>query len=311
MNIRATMAFLGICLIAAALYGVGVIREPSVKPAPGSTLKITTSFYPLFFFTKEIAGEHADVANLTPAGAEPHEYEPTSQDMVRLEESQIVVANGIVEPWLAKMREGFAERRVTLVATAEGLASRQMTEANNHVAQDPHIWLSPRLAKQMVGRIKAALSQQDPAHAADYEAHAEDLTRRLTELDEHFSKGLQSCAQKSFVTAHAAFGYLADDYGLTQISIAGLSPEAEPSPQTLGEIATVAKAARVKYIFFEPSTSARLSETLAHELGAQTLVLNPLEGLTSEDIAAGKTYFTEMEQNLAHLRLALACPTPS
>lgn len=286
-------------------------RSAPTTSNTSARLKITTSFYPLFFFTKEIAREYADVTNLTPAGAEPHEYEPTPQDIVHLEESQLVIVNGDVEPWLVKVKEELAAKHITLVTTSEGLLSREVTEEDNHIVKDPHIWLSPRLAKQIVERVRDALSKQDPKHATDYEVRADGLLRQLEDLDAQFARGLQSCAQKRFVTSHSAFGYLAADYGLTQIGIAGLSPEAEPSPQALATIADFAKTHEIKYIFFETLVNPKLSNTLAREIGAQTLVLNPLEGLTDEEVARGKTYVSEMQQNLANLRLALACSTPT
>lgn len=303
-------------LVGALLVGaiaVGAMYTASNRAIAPSTqtstkMRITASFYPLYFFTKEIAGDDADVQNLTPAGAEPHEYEPTPQEIIRLEESQIVIVNGAMEPWLGKIKQSLSDKGIVLVTTGEGLFSRQEKNGDSHAVQDVHVWLSPRIAKHIVERIRDALSNKDPQHATRYHARTEDLIRRLTELDAQFTQGLRGCTQTSFITSHAAFGYLADEYGLTQIGIAGLSPEAEPSPQALGEIADVAKTHKIKYIFFETLVDPRLANTLAEEVGAQTLVLNPLEGMSDQDIAKGKTYFTEMQQNLAHLRLALTCP---
>ncbi len=283
-------------IVVGAMYAVSkrVTTTPSV-PTNGK-MRVTASFYPFYFFTREIAGDDADVKNLTPAGAEPHEYEPTPQEIIRLEESQMVIVHGTMEPWLGKMKQGLSDKGIVLITTREGFS------------QDAHVWLSPRIAKHIVERIRDALSDKDPQHASNYHVRAEDLTRRLTELDVQFTQGLQGCAQTMFITSHAAFGYLAAEYGLMQRGIAGFSPEAEPSPQALGEMVDVAKTHKIKYIFFETLVDPGLANTLAQEVGAQTLVLNPLEGISDQDIAKGKTYFTEMQQNLAHLRLALTCP---
>ncbi len=299
MHYRVTLSVIGMLLLLGGLFLAGrwVSNQQSLSSIASTKMQVTTSFYPLYFFTKDIAGGDADVKNLTSAGAEPHEYEPTPMDVARLEESQIVVVNGLVEPWVKGMRQEFAQRQIALVTT------------DDEAARDPHTWLSPKRAQKMVEVIRDALSQKDPAHANGYRDRAEKLTQRLVDLDAEFARGLQGCAKQQFITAHEAFGYVAADYGLTQIGIAGLSPEVEPSSQALGAIATMAKQQGVAYIFVEPLTSTKFADTLAREVGAKTLTLNPLEGLTDAEIKSGKTYFTEMQQNLAHLRLALTCPT--
>ncbi len=298
------------CLVALGVILLNLRPQTEEVPSPMTAkMRIATSFYPLYYFTKTIVGDDAAVYNLTPAGAEPHDYEPTPQDIVRLHNSRIVIVNGVVEPWVGKVRDELIAKDVVLIQASDGLMSHQMTDENNHAVSDPHIWLSPRVAQQVIERIERAVVAADPAHAGGYHLRAESLKQRLVELDTQFKQGLQGCKQNQFITAHSAFGYLAAEYGLTQIGIAGLSPEAEPSPQALGEITRFAKQYEIKYIFFESLINPRLANTLAQEVGAQTLVLNPLEGLTPEEVSKGKDYFTEMQSNLTNLRLALACPT--
>lgn len=305
MRHRVILYLVGALLILGGFFLVDkwVLQRQILSKPVQNKLQITASFYPLYFFTKEIAGEDADIKNLTPAGAEPHEYEPTPMDIVHLEESQVVVVNGLVEPWIKGMQQDFTQKQITLVVTNE------VDRVQRGEALDPHTWLSPKRAQKMVGVIRDALSQKDPEHADRYRSRAEKLTQKLGDLDAEFQRGLQGCAKQQFITAHEAFGYLAADYGLTQIGIAGLSPEVEPSSQTLAAIATMAKQQGVAYIFVEPLASAKFADTLAREVGAQILTLNPLEGLTDAEIKSGKTYVTEMQQNLAHLRTALTCPT--
>lgn len=306
----------GLVLGSMLAYGYISQRSSRVTPAtttsapgsPGTKLRITTSFYPLYYFTQAIIGDHAEVYNLTPTGVEPHDYEPTPQDIVRLQDSQIVIVNGEIEPWIGDLKNELIAKKIALVQTSEGLISQQITDEDGRVVKDPHIWLSPRIAQRIVERIEAIVSEKDPTHAADYHLRAESLRQQLVQLDMQFMQGLQACQQSRFITSHLAFGYLAADYGLTQVGIAGLSPDAEPSPRELADIVNFAKANQIKYIFFETLVNPRLATTLAREVGAQTLVLNPLEGLTDQDMAQGKDYFTEMQQNLSNLRLALACP---
>jgi len=169
------------------------------------------------------------------------------------------------------------------------------------------VWLSPPVAKQMVNRIAAGFEQIDPAHAAYYDSNRRTLDAQLDDLDGEYRRGLAHCATKEVTTSHAAFGYLATTYGLHQVPIFGLSPDAEPSPRQLASIASFAKKNHVTTIFFESLLSPKLSQTIASEVGARTMVLDPIEGLTSDDLAAGNNYFTAMRQNLASLRAALQC----
>lgn len=286
------------------ILAMAVLRSNPALPASGKPA-VAASFYPLYFFAQTIAGDRAMVYNLTPAGVEPHDYEPTVQDMVRLETSDVIIVNGGgLEPWLEKKEADFAG---LVVPVSEGLLSRDRLDEESRRQTDPHIWLSPPLAATVVERVAGALIQVDPAGGSEYRVRADQLIARLKNLDEQFRSGLARCGQKSFVTAHAAFGYLAAEYNLTQIGIAGLSPESEPGLQELSAVAAFARANKIKHIFFETLTSPKLAQIIAREVGATTLVLNPLEGITADETAAGNDYFTVMENNLAQLRLALAC----
>lgn len=280
---------------------------PLVTKLTDSRLKITTSFYPLYFFTKEIADDRADVYNITPAGAEPHDYELTSEDRARIEDSSLLVLNGaMLEPWGSNIKNILAGSTTKVVTVGDILATDTLNE-NGAIGRDPHVWLDPVLAKKEVATIADALIQTDPRNTASYQANLQVLNGKLDALDAQYRSALQTCQQKNIVTSHAAFNYLAKEYGLNQVSITGLSPDAEPSAETLAQIADFARKNNVKYIFFESLVSPKLAETVAREVGAQTMVLNPIEGLTDTDIAAGKNYFTEMEANLNNLKLSLQC----
>ncbi len=163
------------------------------------------------------------------------------------------------------------------------------------------------LAKKEAQKIARAIITIDPTNKNFYENNERNLEKRLDALDTSFQDGLRECQQKNFVTSHSAFGYIASRYGLKQIAISGLSPDQEPSPKELAQVAQFAKNNNVTYIFFETLISPKLSETVAREIGAKTLVFNPLEGLTKEDEAAGKDYFSVQQDNLANLRIALIC----
>jgi zinc transport system substrate-binding protein len=169
------------------------------------------------------------------------------------------------------------------------------------------VWLDPVRAQAQVEAIRAGLDRMDPANAAAYAVAAEAYRAKLDALHAAFQAGLKHCARRDVVTTHAAFAYLTQRYGLTQVPIHGLAPEAEPSPAELADLVKVARQRKVKYVFFETLISSRLAETLAREVGAQTLVLNPIEGLTREEQAAGRGYLSLMEANLKNLRTALDC----
>lgn len=270
-------------------------------------IQVITSIYPLYYFATRIGGEKIDVYNIVPSGAEPHEYEPTAQDIARIERSDILIVNGVnLEPWAARLKKDLQGKNILMIIAGENLANLTMEEENKQIP-DPHIWLSPPLAKKEIEKIAEAIAQTDKKNAEYYQSNASQLISEMDNLNNNYATGLSQCNQNKIITSHAAFGYMAQAYNLQQVSIAGLSTEEEPSIKQLAEIADFAKKNSVKYIFFERLVSPKLSETLAQEIGAQTLVLDPLEGISEDDMKAGKNYFTIMKENLTNLRTALEC----
>lgn len=267
--------------------------------AQKTKIQVSASFYPVYFFAKEIGGDRAFVKNITPAGVEPHDYEPTTQDIANIENGDLLVLNGGVEAWGNKIRDNLRETKVKIVIAGEGLYTAQI--------QDPHFWLSPPLAKKEVEKITEGYISIDPNNSNYYKEKENILENKLDDLNNKFKAGLKDCSSHDFVTSHAAFSYLAEQYDLIQIPISGLSPDEEPSAQKLARVVDLAKRKNVKYIFFEKLISPKLAETIAAEVGAQTLVLDPLEGISDDDSSAGKNYFTVMEDNLKNLHTALQC----
>lgn len=296
---------LGVVVI--GLFTLAIKNNNGTPAISSHKPQVVASFYPLYFFASQIAGDKADVTNITPAGAEPHDYEPTAQDIARMETSDVLVLNGGgLEAWGNDVRTNINPAKTIIVTAGEGLTTQEVVEDGEKIV-DPHVWLSPVLAEQMVDKIEGALAKTDPTNASYYQSNAEALKSKLGVLDGEYKQGLAVCKEKNIITSHAAFGYLASTYGLNQIPIAGLSPDAEPSPKQLADITKFAKDNHIKYIFFESLVSPKLSQTIAAEVGAQTLVSSPLEGLTNDEIASGKDYFTEMRNNLANLKIALQC----
>ncbi|MEK0317812.1 metal ABC transporter substrate-binding protein [Cohnella sp. 56] len=282
-------------------------------------LNVVTTFYPMYEFSRQVGGEHANVTALIPPGVEPHDWEPSAKDMVKLKEADVFVYNGIVEGWAEDALSSAANDKRLVVKASEGITlmeglpeeEEEGEEAHEHEhehedhALDPHVWLNPVLAQQEVAAIEAAFELADPEHKDDYKKNAEAYIAELKKLDEQYQAGLKDTKRKEFVTQHAAFGYLAKQYGLTQVPIAGLSPEQEPSPASMADIAEFAKQHQVKTIFFETLVEPKVAQTVADEIGAKTDVLNPLEGLTDEDRKNNLDYIGIMKNNLEALKKAL------
>lgn len=274
-------------------------------------LPVVASFYPLAEFSQRIGGSRAGVTNLIPAGLEPHEYEPTPQDLVRLKRARVVVYNGAgLEPWVARLLPEIPATVVKVNAT-EGLSLLTWEPGSRGAREgqgvDPHVWLDPLLAREQARRILAGLVQADPTGRGEYETHAAALDLDLLTVHRRFTEALARCARREFVTTHAAFGYLARRYDLTQVAIVGLSPEAEPAPARLVEVTAFVRQHRIPVIFYDTLAGPRLADVVAREAGAGTAALNPLEGLTVQEQREGKTYFTVMYENLAGLVDGLGC----
>ncbi len=279
----------------------GCIEQTKSSEKISEKINVVTTFYPLYEFSKRIGGEKADVSILVPAGSEPHDWEPRPKDIVKIESARIFVYNGGgLEPYIDKIIKKIESPELIVVDSSEGI---QLIKEGG--TPDPHIWLDPVLAEHQAEAIEKAFIEADPKNSDYYMTNTRLLKQDLDALDANISKELAPAKKKVFITAHAAFGYFARRYGLTQIAIAGLSPDIEPSPAKIAEVVKTAQENGVKYIFFETLLSPKLSETIAQEMGAKTLVLNPIEGLSEEQIRQGDNYFTIMRENVKNLKLAL------
>ena len=242
------------------------------------------AFYPLAWAAEEVAAGDFEVVNLTPPGVEPHDLELSARDVERVREADVVfyLGQGFM-PALEDALDGHPHA----VDLLEG-----------ELLRDPHVWLDPAKLAAIAERIAEELGQPDnPA----------DLVGRLDELDGELERGLADCKRHEIVTSHAAFGYLAAAYGLRQIALTGISPEGEPSPRALERLVEEVESSDATTVFFETLVSPRLAETVAREAGAGTAALNPLEGLSEDELDAGADYLSVMRDNLVTLRRALGC----
>ena len=280
------LSILVVTLLVAGCGGTsGSDRRPTVVAA----------FYPLAWAAQRIAGPGVRVVNLTPAGAEPHDLELTPRDIEAIDDAKLVLYLGRgFQPAVEKAVEDRSGPSVDLLE-AQDLAAGEGEERG---AADPHVWLDPVRFEGIAVAIGAALHREEAAAS---------LAARLRRLDLRFRVGLRDCARHELVTSHAAFGYLAARYGLRQVALTGLSPEAEPSPRDLEALVDEVRKSGATTVFFETLVSSRLAQTVAREAGATTAVLDPIEGLTDDEIAAGDDYPSVMRRNLSTLRRALAC----
>jgi zinc transport system substrate-binding protein len=268
--------------------------------------EVVAGFYPLFEAAQRLGAERVHVTNLTPAGSEPHDLELNSRQIDRIEDAAVVLFLGRgFQPALEKAAGRTEGTTVDVLSGVGDLLPAPAADDDLNV--DPHVWLDPSLFKGIVGEVARALSEADPSNRSTYETNAASYVRELDELDAAFAQGLARCDRKVIVTSHAAFGYLARRYGLTQEPIAGLEPESEPSPRRLADLAAKVRADGTTTIFYETLVSPKVAESLAREAGVRTAVLDPLEGLSEENAKSGKTYVSVMRENLAALRQALGC----
>jgi zinc transport system substrate-binding protein len=292
-------------LVVASLMGAVACDGGAPEPDDEGKLTVVTTIYPMQYFASRIAGGDAVVRSLVGPGTEAHAFEPTTADVQRLAGADLVIANGLaLEPWLGRVLTALGDDGPTRVVETAALDDSGDPDARD---VDPHVWLDPVLAMAQVARVQAAFEALDPAHAADYRTRASDLLADLEALDEAFTSGLASCAQESFVTTHAAYGYLAERYGLEQVAIAGLTPEAQPSARELAALTERVTAIGLGYVLVEPTLSSRLAQTVAAESGLELLPIHQLESATSEELAEHGDYLGLMRANLASLQVALEC----
>lgn len=265
-------------------------------------LTAMTSFYPLLYVTQQVGGDRVDATSLTPPGAEPHDLELSPNAVAQLGAADVVVYLDGFQPAVDEAVEQTGPAIVVDAADHTGLSGEPADE-DGHAGADPHFWLDPLRLGAVAADVAEALGTADPDGAAVYTANAERLRDELATLDAEFHEGLARCESSTIVVSHDAFGYLTETYGLEQVSIAGLDPEAEPSPARLAEVAAVVEDEGVSTVFTESLVSSRVAETLAADLGVRAAVLDPLEGLVDET----KDYQQVMRENLAALREALGC----
>lgn len=307
MNTQVKLAILAILVaIPLASYSVWA-TDPSrdFSKDAESKLNVISSFYPLYEFSKNVGKDKVNVTLLVPTGVEPHDWEPTIQDVQQMQRADLIVINGIgFEEWVSDLAEINYQGRI--VDTSKGIVIKhnEVFESNNddghsHKQNDPHIWLDPTLAMVQVQNIADSFSSADPANARYYQENAARYIDKLEKLDSKIKDELYGC-KDDFIAFHDAFSYFAEQYGLNQHTIIPSNdPHGEPTAKTLQNMVNTAKDLDVKIIFTEEAVDPRTSQVIANEIGAKTLVLSPIE------IGNDKSYIQRMIQNLENLKEAL------
>jgi zinc transport system substrate-binding protein len=276
------MRLITVFIIAALVSGCGSVSHGAART------HVVAAFYPVAYAASQVGGPGLVVENLTPPGVEPHDLEATPDAVKAIREADHVLLLG----------DGFQPQ----LEAAAGKGSRVVylldTPGLGRHGADPHVWLDPIRYTLIVKRIATALGRPNAAAP---------MLAKLGQLDRAYRTGLRNCTRHEIVTSHEAFAYLGQRYGLRQIAITGITPEAEPRPQDLKHVIDVVRATHATTIFFETLVSPKLAQTVARATGATTAVLDPIEGLTPAEQRRGENYFTVMRENLRALRAALGC----
>lgn len=308
---KARLLLLVLCAALVFLSACSSAGDPAIL-SDTKKLSVVASFYPMFDFATKIGGDKVSVTTLVPAGTEPHDWEPAAADIITLEKAAVFIYNGAgMEHWVGDVLESLENKNLITVEAAKGIElleghGHEDSDGGEEASYDPHVWLNPMYTKAEMTAIKNAFIEADPANKDYYEANYTKVAGDLDALDREFKEALSPLQNKDIVVAHEAFGYLCSAYGLTQVAIEGLSADAEPDPARLAEIIDFAQAHHVKVIFFEELVSPEVAETVAEAVGAEIDVLNPLEGLSDEQLQAGDDYFSVMRRNLKSLVSALS-----
>ena len=274
----------------------------SATPGSGNKLSIVAAFYPLQYVTQQVGGDLVTVTNLVKPGAEPHDLELQPKQLAELSRADLVVYLRGFQP---AVDEGVDQQAGDAsLDTAAIQPLRAAPAGAEEPGEDPHIWLDPIRLAAVAGKVAERLAALDEPNADGYLDRAAALKAKLEALDREYAAGLATCQRHEIVTSHAAFGYLAQRYGLTQIPITGITPEEEPTPQRYAEAARKAREVKATTIFFETLVSPKVAQSMASEVGAKTAVLDPLEGI---EAGAAADYVSVMRTNLATLRTALGC----
>lgn len=285
------------------LTGALLVACSATSASTASKLSVTAAFYPLQFLAERIGGNAVSVTNLTPPGAEPHDLELRPSDVVAIRSARLVLYLGGLQPAVDDAIKTLPDRTRAFDALSL-IPVRHLGDGSI----DAHFWLDPTLFSKAAVAIEQRLEKVDPKDAGVFQHNLTQLDAQLAQLDRDFTSGLARCARHEFFTGHAAFGYMAARYGVRQIGITGLNPEAEPSPRQLTQIIELARRLHPTVIYAEKLVSSRSVDAVARAVGARVATLDPIEGLLPAQRSAGADYLSLMRQDLLIMQQGLSCP---
>ncbi|MBU5677180.1 zinc ABC transporter substrate-binding protein [Alkaliphilus sp. MSJ-5] len=298
---------------------IGIIEGTDEKE---DLLKVYTSFYPYYDFAKNLGGDNIQLDTIVPTGTEPHSFEPSPKTIAELEKADVFIYNGLhMEPWVDRVLNLLEGKDIYIVDASKAVElinydtkhnddhnhedEQEEEHDHDHGEYDPHIWVDPVNAIHISKMIKEAFIDVDPNNKNIYEENFNNFKGELDKLDESFRVGLKDATERKIIVSHSAFGYLARRYNIEEISVAGISPHAEPSPKRLAQLTKIANENKINYIFFEALANVKTAEVLAKEANLEVLTLYNVEGLTDKQNKNGEDYISLMYKNLETLKKAL------
>lgn len=302
----------------AVMLILGLGAQCLASAGAAAPLRVVTTLFPWFDFARAVGQNQVEAVLLLRPGVEAHSYAPTPRDLRGIEQADAFIYSGeAMEPWVKELLDGLDLRRTRVIDVSAGMALEpaehggEAEDARHHAegGLDPHFWLDPELAGRAVEVIAEGLAARAPEHAAVFRSRAKDLRAELHTLDAEIARGLQRCQGRDLVCAgHSAFAYFARRYGLRlRAAYAGFSPNAEPTPRALAELAATLRRLRVKAVFYEELIEPRVARVLAAETGVKMLPLHGAHNLSAEDRKRGLTYVQIMRENLRRLQAGLGC----
>jgi len=306
-----------VLLVVLGVLGLTAIACSSAKPTPvpisSPAVHVVTTIYPAVYFTQRVGGDRIRLTSIVPTGAHAHDFEPRPSDLAAISKADLVVyVSEFFETWMSRALESAGSSVMAVEAAhiedEHGTTGEKDGHGHGHDQADPHVWLNPHEAIEMVERIRDALIEVDPEGRDTFEANADSLIAELESLESRMSQALEGCRIKTAVVSHEAYGHLLEDFGVEQAGLSGLEAEEAASPATIARIVDLMREQGIRHVLAEPVVNEKLVAQIAETVGATVLPLHPLEYLTSAEAAAGSTYFTIMDRNLESLQTALDCP---
>ncbi|MGD0802944.1 MAG: zinc ABC transporter substrate-binding protein [Candidatus Bathyarchaeia archaeon] len=304
LKVIATISAVAIVAIAISAYALTSAEQPQPKERG---LTILTTFYPLYDFASNVAGNRANVSILVPETVDVHNFEPTPSDIEKVATADILIINGAgLEPWVPRLLAAIDRPSLIVVDTSQGINLLPVPPEFQRQGQtiDPHIWLDPTRARQQVENIATALMGADPGNAAYYRSNADTYEAKLDALDAQILSEVSTTKTKYFVTFHEAFAYFASRYNLTQIPIQGPFQE-EPTPSDIQGVVSAIKQYHLRYVGYESLENTAIPQAISGQTNATLILMNPIEGLTPTDLVTGKDYIALMRDDANNITVAL------